>query len=320
MRERTQEAERKGSGITENSPTGSRNWPRISVVTPSYNQGRFLEACIRSVLNQGYPNLEYIIIDGGSTDGSVGIIKDFEKELAYWVSEPDGGHYEALNKGFERVTGDILSWLNSDDMYTPWALRVVGSIFETLPAVDWISTLYPLFWDEADLPAFCAEYPGFERWDVLHRGLGVQQESTFWRRSLWEQTGARLDTSFRLAADLDLWARFWEHARLYGVAVPLGGMRVHAAQRHVLHEKEYWAEAASILERYQHQADGLPTRVLLAMHAVLPRRLRRFLTRFGVPYHRDHRPQTITKSSGSWTTSPAARPRMWRRGVPSKTT
>ena len=300
------------------SATESGQWPRITVVTPSYNQGRFLPACMRSVLDQKYPNLEYIVIDGGSTDGSVGIISSFEKELAYWLSEPDGGQYDALNKGFRRATGDILAWLNSDDMYAPWTLRVVASIFEALPAVDWISTLYPLFWDATDLPRFCAELPGFDRWDVLRRGVGVQQESTFWRRSLWERTGARLDTRFTLAADLDLWARFWEYARLYGVAVPLGGIRVHEAQRHVLHEQQYRAEAASILERYEDHVGGPATRVLITMHAVLPRRLRRFLTRFGIPYHHDRRPQMITKWSGTWTTSPVARPRVWRRGIPAR--
>ena len=115
--------------LPDTMPGGSP-WPRISIVTPSCNQGRFLEETIRSVLLQGYPNLEYVIIDGGSSDGSVDIIRKYESQLAYWDSRPDSGMYYAINEGFAHSTGDIMAWLNSDDMYTPWSLRVVGEIFE----------------------------------------------------------------------------------------------------------------------------------------------------------------------------------------------
>jgi glycosyltransferase involved in cell wall biosynthesis len=265
--------------------------PRITVVTPSYNQAPFLEACLRSVLGQKYPNLEYIVIDGGSTDGSVEIIKSVEKDLACWVSEPDGGHYDGLNKGFRRATGDILAWLNSDDMYTPWAFAVVAEIFERLPEVQWLSTLYPLFWNEADAATLCTQLAGFDRRAVLRRGIGVQQESTFWRRSLWERAGGALDTSFKLAGDLDLWARFWEHAELYGVAVPLGGIRRHPGQRHVRQFEEYMAEAAVIARRYGLRTSGRASpapamaklRSMIALTA--PRRLRPLLHRVGF-YHK----------------------------------
>ena len=115
-----------------------RNQPRISVVTPSFNQGEFIEDTLRSVTTQGYPALEYIVIDGGSADESASIIERHEAELAYWVSEPDEGHAHALNKGFAKTTGEIMCWLNSSDMHYPWTLETVAQIFTDLPEVEWI--------------------------------------------------------------------------------------------------------------------------------------------------------------------------------------
>ncbi len=116
-----------GPSLLQTMPDGAP-WPRISIVTPSFNQGQFIEETIRSVLLQGYADLEYIVIDGGSTDGSVGIIKKYKRWLTYWVSEPDRGQSHAINKGFARATGGVLAWLNSDDLYAPGALRKVGML------------------------------------------------------------------------------------------------------------------------------------------------------------------------------------------------
>ena len=113
-----------GKPLTEQRSDGF-TWPRITIVTPNYNQGQFIEETIRSVLLQGYPNLEYIIIDGGSTDNSVEIVKKYEQYLAYWVSEPDRGQSHAINKGFERCTGDYVAWMNSSDCYMPGALQYI---------------------------------------------------------------------------------------------------------------------------------------------------------------------------------------------------
>jgi len=110
--------------------------PKISIVTPSFNQGKFIEQTIQSVLNQNYPNLEYIIIDGGSVDNTVEIIKKYEQHIHYWISEPDNGQTDAVNKGFAKCTGDIFNWLNSDDYYEPGALQTISNLFTSNPAVN----------------------------------------------------------------------------------------------------------------------------------------------------------------------------------------
>src|SRR5581483_9634111 len=193
--------------------------PKITIVTPSFNQGQFLEAAIQSVLSQNYPNLEYIIIDGGSSDSSVSIIKKYESRLAYWSSEPDGGQYHAINKGFARATGEIMGWLNSDDLLFPWALRVVGAIMSDQPEVEWLSTLQPASVDAEGYLNRLSYFRGFSREAFLDgRYLPstcpspfgwIQQESTFWRTGLWRRSGGLNASEFDLAGDFDLWARFF---------------------------------------------------------------------------------------------------------------
>ncbi|MCH7686389.1 MAG: glycosyltransferase, partial [Planctomycetes bacterium] len=135
--------------------------PKISIVTPSFNQGRYLEETIQSVLSQDYPNLEYMIMDGGSTDESFDILHRYESRLTFWQSSPDGGQYEAINSGFARTDGEIMAWINSDDKYTPWAFSVVAEIFLTFPEIEWITTLYPLTWDAAGRAVACGQRTGY---------------------------------------------------------------------------------------------------------------------------------------------------------------
>jgi len=224
--------------------------PRISVVTPSLNQARFLKDTIVSVLEQGYPNLEYIVVDGGSTDGSVEIIRKYEKHLAWWVSESDNGQYEAIQKGFQRSTGDIMAWLNSDDMYHHNALFKVAHIFDTNTNVDWISGRQTWWGEDGCVTGIMPDLPVYSREKYLRKEYDrpwIQPESTFWRRSLWEKAGGRLRKDLQFAGDLELWTRFFRYASLYTVDALLGGYRQHDAQRATVQRDKYLAEAEAII-------------------------------------------------------------------------
>jgi glycosyltransferase involved in cell wall biosynthesis len=179
-------------------------WPRISIVTPSYNQGQFIEETIRSVLLQGYPNLEYIVIDGGSTDGSAEIIRKYESHLAYWVSEPDGGQANAINKGFKSVTGEVLAWLNSDDIYTPGAIYEAAEYFGKHAECQVAHGKTDIVDAEGLLIGNCSSEP-FDLEQLLS-GNSIPQPSTFFRRDVFESVGG-LDESFQFCLDYDLWLR-----------------------------------------------------------------------------------------------------------------
>ena len=215
------------------------HYPKISIVTPSFNCKEFIGDTISSVLNQGYPNLEYIIIDGASTDGTTQVIEQYANRLSYWHSKKDGGQYDAINQGFAKSTGDILCWLNADDMLLPRSLFAVGEIFAQFPQVEWISSLQPASWDARGYLSKVDSLPGFSQQAFLDglylpttakKGYWLQQESTFWRRSLWEKAGSTIP-DYDLAGDFALWCQFYQHAQLYGVSNPLGGFRMLEGQR-----------------------------------------------------------------------------------------
>jgi glycosyltransferase involved in cell wall biosynthesis len=212
------------------TPKGVTSWPRITIVTAVRNGARYLEDTIRSVISQGYPNLEYIVVDGVSTDGTLDIIRKYEKDISWWVSQPDKGLYDALNTGFARSTGEVMGWLNASDMLHTGGLLVVGSVFRDLPQVEWI-TGRPTRFNEEGMAIGIHDIPHWSRYRFLAgANLYIQQESTYWRRSLWERAGSYLDSSQRVVGDFGLWVRFFRYAKLYTVDALIGGFRVHSGQ------------------------------------------------------------------------------------------
>ena len=222
-------------------------YPSISLVTPNYNFAEFLGATIRSVADQHYPKLEYVVMDDGSTDDSIAVIKEHETLLSHWETGPNCGQYEVITRGFANTSGEIMGWLNSDDMHMPWTLRAVGQIFAAFPDVAWISSLQPGVWDCEGICVKVGHHKGFSKQSFLDgfhcpsspipgqwtppSGWYIQQESTFWRRSLWEETGGYLSSAYASAGDFDLWSRFFDHADLIGVDLPLAGFRKQYRQQ-----------------------------------------------------------------------------------------
>ncbi len=212
------------------------SWPRISIVSPSYNQGRFLERTILSILNQNYPNLEYIIMDGGSTDNSVEIIKRYEKHLAHWTSK-DAGQGDALRRGFRLCTGDILAYLNSDDVYLPGVLQRVACVFRDKPDTDVVYGNKYLT-DEQDSiigeRRFTPYISPISRFGFIYGGFGISQPASFWTRELYHRVG-EIDPNFIHCMDTDLFVRFAvSRARFRFVREYLAG-RSHRSELQDIH-------------------------------------------------------------------------------------
>jgi len=192
-------------------------WPRISVITPSYNQGPFLEQTIRSVLLQGYPNLEYIVIDGGSSDESVEIIRKYERFLAHWVSEPDRGQSHAINKGFQLATGQIMCWLNSDDYYLPGTLETVGTILGDGTGIfALVGHCVQVYADGRPPTRSEGRFEGLSRLLQFWKGYHMHQPSIFWRREVFEKVGF-LNEQQHYIMDFDYWVRIARHYKFENI-------------------------------------------------------------------------------------------------------
>lgn len=224
---------------------------KVSIIVPSYQQARFLRETLTSLVEQkgiAPPEREILVIDGGSTDGSVEIIREFEPHLAYWVSERDRGQTHALEKGFARATGDIQGWLCSDDVLEPDALRTVLDEFQARPRVQFLYG--DASWIDADSRPLKhkKEIPfSWFIWTYDHNY--IPQPSAFWRRELYVAVGG-LDESLHLAMDCDLWARFAQRSRPRHVRRPLSRMRLYADQKTTRLLLQSRQERQQVCERY----------------------------------------------------------------------
>lgn len=221
------------------------SWPRISVVTPSFNQAEFLERTLRSVLDQGYPNLEYIVIDGGSTDGSVEIIRRYADRLAFWISEADSGQTSAINKGLRRATGEWVAWQNSDDIYYPGVFHDLALAVSQHPKAELIIGDMMLI-NEHDHSLRDIRYvtPSYKA--LLAEGMVLTNQAAFWRRSLHEKIGL-LNEEYHYAFDYEWFLRLAQHAE--GAHVPRiwGGYRLHGMTKTSLLGQGFQQETKRIL-------------------------------------------------------------------------
>ena len=224
--------------------------PLVSIITPSFNQARYIEATIQSVLGQDYPRIEYIIVDGGSTDGTPDVIKKYEDKLAFWVSEKDKGQTDAINKGFARAKGDILAWINSDDTYEPGAVSAAVSYLAAHPDVGMVYADCNFINEEGRVIGKFGSAQTDSR--LLRQGyVHIPQQTMFFRADLWRQVGP-LDPSFYFAMDYDLWTRLVARAPLkYLPGQVWANFRLHTSGKTIAADDRCWPEMIRV-----HYRDG----------------------------------------------------------------
>jgi glycosyltransferase involved in cell wall biosynthesis len=256
---------------------------KTSILMPLFNHTPHLEAALCSLEAQETGDLELIVVDGGSTDGSGEAIRNHAALRMDWTSRPGASPAGLLGEGFSRSRGEIMGWIHPDELLAPWALRAVESVFRSLPQVEWVTTLFPMQVNSAGLVAAAEQGEGFHA-GAFFRGrnaalvpgfstVPVPRGSTFWRRTLWERAGARIDGSLQTAFDFELWARFFTLASLHALAVPLGCARAGRIRESAVGPDAYWGECRAILRRYGRR---LPSRFETAVRRsarLLPRRL-----------------------------------------------
>ena len=228
---------------------GSKEFPLVSVVTPSRNQAKFLEKTIQSVLGQDYPALEYLVLDGASTDGSQEIIDRYADKLAYYQTKPDKGQTDAINKGFAQATGEIFAWLNSDDIYLPGAVARAVSYLKDHPDVGLVYGGADFIDEEGHIIGrFPARQTDYHR---LRRGyVHIPQQAAFFRSSLWRRVGP-LDPTFFFAMDYDLWVRIARITPIVYVPEVWACFRLHRDAKTIAADERCWPEMLRI-----HRRDG----------------------------------------------------------------
>jgi len=232
-------------------PDGSP-WPRISIVVVNFNLASYLDVALKSIVDQAYPALQLIVVDGGSTDGSVDVIRQYETHIDWWVSEADEGQADAIEKGFTHADGEIMAWLNSDDRYHYRSFWEVAKIFRKFPDVEWLMG-YPTEYEPGGASINRIALP-WARWSktryLTYDFQFIMQEATFWKRDLWEKAGANLGKEFVYAFDLELWARFFRHAKLHTTMTLLGGFRYRGEEQKSREGRDqYLKESVQIIDR-----------------------------------------------------------------------
>jgi glycosyltransferase involved in cell wall biosynthesis len=228
---------------------GMTSQPLVSIITPSFNQARYIEATIQSVLTQDYPNIEYIIVDGGSTDETVEIIKKHEGRIAWWVSEKDKGQTDAINKGFARANGQILAWLNSDDTYESGAISAAVKYLQEHPEVGMVYGDCNFINEDGNvIGKFNSAQTDYR---LLRQGYAhIPQQTMFLRADLWKQVGP-LDPSFYFAMDYDLWTRLAARTQLKYVPQTWANFRLHTTGKTIAADDRCWPEMVRV-----HYRDG----------------------------------------------------------------
>lgn len=252
----------------------------ISVVVPSYNQGRWLGACLESLFAQGDPALEVIVVDGGSTDSTRAVLDAWRPRLAVCISEPDAGHAHALEKGFAHARGSILSWLNSDDLHMPWTLARWREAFARNPGLDMVHGDRVVIDADGRVTGFRL-LPGHSRF-WLNRFPWTHQETAAWRRTIYDRVGG-IDRSLRFAMDYDLFVRFFDEGRCAHLRTFLGAFRWHDASKSARIQATVGAADLQIVRRRYgipaharfsppRVAMGLAVRGRTRLHALTPHR------------------------------------------------
>lgn len=277
----------------------------LSIITPCLNQANTIRRTIESVAANDNAVIEHIIVDGGSNDGTSEIASEYPGLTV--ISGLDEGPYDAINTGFKHARGDVLAWLNADDFYLPHALDVVVPIFDTFDDIRWLTSRYPLTADPDGHVTGAGRISCYSRERALRPDslrlvrdvpTMMQQESTFWRRDLWDEAGAALDTQFRLAADFELWLRFWKLAEPVALDAPLACFRQLPEQRSRVHETAYRHEVEAALRQHGIRRAGL-IRSIARRSALSLRGLPQALLRH-CPFAAEQRVVAFNRLSGNW--------------------